>query len=609
MAWAGSSSAKHSLLDGKYVATGAAAPPLLSSFPPLTSSADPTRLPVILSFWLVIILGLPFWWKTTEVYRAQLPFADIDQWASRQACSLRFPTKFTLHVADPPSPSRLDLASLVSSIQDSVSVQFTSSSWGNCVGFPVSVEAVLWTVDAGRDAQTINDVENPSVTSNGHYDIYVAPGQADAPTRVSVGTWRSVAVLMRNWKQEEIIRTISLLIPSLFAKEQETIKRLVCEQTNDEKANLDSMRTMKYSSRYQMTFSLMNGDPSYLNIDWDIRGAIQTEMSVVSNFTIDSQVRPNTFLPILLPVVLIQHYASLAVKPYYKHRERQPSYYYLDPESLPHFINSAEWNLASAVSSYPTINFILYIPSASETPLRIHNSKGNPISSNAFLIPRWGGIVIRNPPAASIAVHYHRFTRKDLKPIMEIFVSQLRGLLGVHDLRRDGENEVRVPLRLPKAIIAIALPYNITFAPSPQTAMTVMEMDRVVRQRTAENIVTAISTLKSLAQLVSEIPNMVVLDQIQTEVTQALDSLRLSCDALQTGDYASSLAHSIRAVERAERAFFNPTMVSMLYFPDEHKYAIYMPLFVPISVPLIMVLVKEVKEMRQRKKAEKEKVE
>lgn len=37
---------------------------------------------------------------------------------------------------------------------------------------------------------------------------------------------------------------------------------------------------------------------------------------------------------------------------------------------------------------------------------------------------------------------------------MEIFVSQLRGLLGVHDLKRDGENEVRAPLGLPRAIIA-----------------------------------------------------------------------------------------------------------------------------------------------------------
>ncbi|RUS35292.1 phosphatidylinositol-glycan biosynthesis class S protein [Jimgerdemannia flammicorona] len=138
-----------------------------------------------------------------------------------------------------------------------------------------------------------------------------------------------------------------------------------------------------------------------------------------------------------------------------------------------------------------------------------------------------------------------------------------------------------------------------------------MEMDRLVRQRTAENIVNAVSTLKSLAQLVSEIPNMVVLDQIQTEVsrnvTQALDSLRLSCDTLQAGDYASSLAHSILAIERAERAFFDPTMVSMLYFPDEHKYAIYMPLFVPISVPLFMALWKEAREARQRRKAGKAK--
>ena len=93
---------------------------------------------------------------------------------------------------------------------------------------------------------------------------------------------------------------------------------------------------------------------------------------------------------------------------------------------------------------------------------------------------------------------------------------------------------------------------------------------------------------------------------ISRQVMQALDSLSLSYDTLQTGDYASSLAHSIRAVERAERAFFNPTMVSMLYFPDEHKYAIYMPLFVPTSMPLIMALVKEVREIRRKRKTEKE---
>jgi len=35
---------------------------------------------VILSVWAVVLLGLPLWWKTTRVYRAELPYDSIDQW-------------------------------------------------------------------------------------------------------------------------------------------------------------------------------------------------------------------------------------------------------------------------------------------------------------------------------------------------------------------------------------------------------------------------------------------------------------------------------------------------------------------------------------------------
>jgi len=38
-------------------------------------------------------------------------------------------------------------------------------------------------------------------------------------------------------------------------------------------------------------------------------------------------------------------------------------------------------------------------------------------------------------------------------------------------------------------------------------------------------------------------------------------------------------------------------MVSMLYFPDEHKYAIYTPLFGPLALPLLMALLKELQAM------------
>jgi hypothetical protein len=74
----------------------------------------------------------------------------------------------------------------------------------------------------------------------------------------------------------------------------------------------------------------------------------------------------------------------------------------------------------------------LYVPSQEEAPLRIHDSKDQPLLTSAFLIPRWGGIVIKNPPKA--ATEEYRFTKKDLQPIMKIFISQLRSLIGIRDL-------------------------------------------------------------------------------------------------------------------------------------------------------------------------------
>jgi phosphatidylinositol glycan class S len=50
----------------------------------------------------------------------------------------------------------------------------------------------------------------------------------------------------------------------------------------------------------------------------------------------------------------------------------------------------------------------------------------------------------------------------------------------------------------------------------------------------------------------------------------------------------------------ASRAFFNPDMVGLLYFPAEHKYAVYTPLFAPIAVPLVVSVLRE---LRARRKA------
>ena len=48
-------------------------------------------------------------------------------------------------------------------------------------------------------------------------------------------------------------------------------------------------------------------------------------------------------------------------------------------------------------------------------------------------------------------------------------------------------------------------------------------------------------------------------------------------------------------MEEASKAYFNPTMLALLYFPNEHKYTVYAPFFGPVAVPLLAALAKEVK--------------
>lgn len=50
--------------------------------PPEKASDVRRRSYIILSFWLIVLcLGLPIWWKTTTIYRADLPVQEMLDWA------------------------------------------------------------------------------------------------------------------------------------------------------------------------------------------------------------------------------------------------------------------------------------------------------------------------------------------------------------------------------------------------------------------------------------------------------------------------------------------------------------------------------------------------
>jgi phosphatidylinositol glycan class S len=101
-----------------------------------------------------------------------------------------------------------------------------------------------------------------------------------------------------------------------------------------------------------VVYSLVVGNPNDAVVTWEIEKAIDHflnpvlyQFSNITAFTVSSQ---------------ILNYATLIQKP----RKLQNDYV-LYPKELAHYLNSAEWNLASVVSSSPAIHFVLYIPEKS----------------------------------------------------------------------------------------------------------------------------------------------------------------------------------------------------------------------------------------------------
>jgi phosphatidylinositol glycan class S len=106
---------------------------------------------------------------------------------------------------------------------------------------------------------------------------------------------------------------------------------------------------------------------------------------------------------------------------------------------------------------------------------------------------------------------------------------------------------------------------------------------------------------------------MPVGQDVRDDVLEALSALEVVCPIslklflsksfkLYVGVWdipALALQHSKQALTLASRAFFNPGMLALLYFPAEHKYAVYTPLFAPVAVPLMVTLLREVSAWRK----------
>jgi len=309
-----------------------------------------------------------------------------------------------------------------------------------------------------------------------------------------------------------------------------------------------SNRAFKYAPTYHLTFSLFSGSatPSF----WEIQSALEESLepllssfSSISSFSVDTQV---------------QLYASLSPSLRGPTFQSESNAWTIARPDLSGFINAAEWPLSPSIGLGPTINFVLYIPSEKQRPMMIEETGGT-----SWLIPQWGGVQIMNPTEAQ---HVRgNLTKEDLGPVLTTFADQLTSLLG-----------------LPSE--PASLPLRLAF---------------LTRERTASLIVSASSTLGALARLSLKLTSIAIPDNVAVSVDKTIHHLEQACAELREAHYDEALEHARTAEAEAERAFFEPSMVGQVYFPDEHKVAVYVPLLGPMAVPLVMAVIKEIKRLRR----------
>ncbi|KAF1958843.1 hypothetical protein CC80DRAFT_514859 [Byssothecium circinans] len=528
--------------------------------PPESSESLWLRRFVILSFWaVVVLLGFPVWWKTTAIYRADLPLQQMTDWAEGKTCKPVFPLRIAVEA---PVPAQ-DIHHFIQTTQHALDDLNEFSAH----------HLRLFAVDpppAGNVSQqaVIDGTTNTREDKDIALSIRLIPVETGETPRSHLQPYSPTLHVYFSLNQisstsstgSPLATFIAHELHKIFAEEQAQLAYLLSTTSGDQTAKVNSLspetaadlqrqstRAFKYAPTYHLTFSLFT--PTAIPSAWAIEDALKQYLSpllelfsTISNFTVDTQV---------------QLYATFSPSIQQPEYDESLKAWTLRKEDLSGFINAAEWPLSPSIGQGPTVNFALYVPEKNQSPLLIKES-----GASSWLVPQWGGVAILNIPTPDENTTSRRLLSKEvLAPVMHTFSNQLVSLLGL-----------------------------------PQTPSSLpLRLSTLTRVRAASLIFSSSSTLGALAQVYQKLPSIPVPDSVAKSVHLTLAHLEQACDQLRDGRFQGALEHARIADGEAEKAFFERSMVGQVYFPDEHKIAVYLPLLGPVAVPLIMAGLKEIK--------------
>lgn len=295
-----------------------------------------------------------------------------------------------------------------------------------------------------------------------------------------------------------------------------------------------------------------------------------------------------------------------------------------------------ERDRSAALLAPHVLNFVTYVPPRGQRPLLVEGAAAEVASAaamrrgaadagnattrqkqqprlldgladpavNGYWIPSWGGVFIWNPPPedeeeeqrkASPSPRVCPLPDAATAAAARAFVTHLRALLS---LPAHGTQPAAEPSTTTSHTAVRLLP-------SPEHGLAQWELDALRRRRVRAGAASAARTLRGLSEVVSELPNLGMPDLIGVQVAAALAAADAAREACARGDYEGAAVAASAAAGAADAAYLHPSVLSQLNFPDSHKLGVYMPYFLPASVPLIQGLAREARRWIRRRRKER----
>lgn len=334
----------------------------------------------------VLSLGLPLYFGTTTVHRADLPIDEINTLSD--------------HLFD---KIGINIPVYITSDSEAVPDSFLDRLNGNIRSELTAKHPVLnnlWSLNLKPDA--------PDSGSEG-YRLNIKNKTGDEKFHIHADKKEIDIYSTDLASSAEIVQDI--LLGEVFKSEIEEVSRIVSG------SGKSAHNALPHSDVTNIVFSLLveDGKP----VAWEVENVIERFDSVLKSLGHISEFQVST---------QIQYYSSLTHKPLSLINDQTK--YIIAEDDLSTFINYGDWNINN-YDVHPTINFLIYFPTCNyeNKRLLVQNSV-----TNSFLVPQWGGVHIFNKNFPILRREDPiTITESELAPVFEIFTVQLLRLLGAPD--------------------------------------------------------------------------------------------------------------------------------------------------------------------------------